>query len=302
MNVPQPVFILASPRSFTSLICAMLGQHPETYGVPELNLFVAETMDQLLRRFKGLRQFMLHGLLRTVAQLYGGEQTMLSIDMAHRWIGRYRTATTAEVYQELCRKVAPLRIVDKSPVYCSNPQILLRLQRTFPEAHYLYLVRHPRTQGQSVMKVKGGAVVAALADSVDYSTQPPTIDPQYAWYKMQRIILDFLGTVPPEKQLRVRGEDVLNDPAAQFELICRWLGLTWSEDAFEQILQPENSTYACPGPYGAHLGNDPNFLKSPGYRYRGIDPSDLAGPLPWRKDGTGFTPEVIRLCRELGYP
>ncbi|MEO8893977.1 MAG: sulfotransferase, partial [Coleofasciculaceae cyanobacterium] len=82
MSVPQPIFILGAPRSFTSVICAMLGQHPETYGVPELNLFIDETLDQLTQRLKGIRQFQLHGLLRTVAQLYAGEQTILSVDMA----------------------------------------------------------------------------------------------------------------------------------------------------------------------------------------------------------------------------
>jgi hypothetical protein len=86
MTVPQPIFILGAPRSFTSVICTMLGQHPETYGVPELNLFIAETLGQLLERLKGVRQFQMHGLLRSVAQLYSGEQTLLSIDMAHRWI------------------------------------------------------------------------------------------------------------------------------------------------------------------------------------------------------------------------
>ena len=84
MLVPQPIFILGAPRSFTSLVCTMLGQHPEAYGVPELNLFITETLEQMLQRLKGVRQFQMHGLLRTVSQLYAGEQTILSVDMAYR--------------------------------------------------------------------------------------------------------------------------------------------------------------------------------------------------------------------------
>ena len=38
----QPLFILAPPRSFTTVTSAMIGQHPEMYGLPETNLFVAE--------------------------------------------------------------------------------------------------------------------------------------------------------------------------------------------------------------------------------------------------------------------
>ncbi len=298
---PAPIFILASPRSFTSLISTMLGQHPQAYGVPELNLFVTETMDQQLQRMKGLKQFMMHGLLRTVGQLYGGEQTVNTMDMANRWVGRYRESTNAEVYYELCRKVAPLRIVDKSPVYASKPEILRRLYKAFPEAHFLYLVRHPRTQGQSVMKIKGGAIVTALSGAIDRSTNPPTVDPQIAWHKMQWDILEFLSEVPRERQMHLHGEDILNDPDIYFEKICRWLGFAWDDEILEAILRPEDSPYASPGPFGAHLGNDPNFLKSPEYRYRGIEPSSLIGALPWRKDGKGFTADVVELAQAIGY-
>lgn len=300
MSVPQPIFILGAPRSFTSVICAMLGQHPETYGVPELNLFIDETLDQLTQRLKGIRQFQLHGLLRTVAQLYAGEQTILSVDMAYRWILTRLDKSTGEVYLELCRKVAPLRIVDKSPVYVTKPEILKRLHQTFPDAHYLHLVRHPRTQGQSMAKIANGAI-AIMTGSIDYSTKPPTLDPQYSWYKMQSNIVDFLGTIPSQQQMRLLGEDILNEPKVHFEKICNWLNLSWDESIFNNILQPQDSPYACLGPYAAHLGNDPNFLKSPAFRYKPINSSYLEGPLPWRGDNKGFIPPIIKLAQEFGY-
>ena len=40
----HPLLILASSRSFTSVICAALGQHPQMYELPELHLFVADTL------------------------------------------------------------------------------------------------------------------------------------------------------------------------------------------------------------------------------------------------------------------
>ncbi|HEY9632050.1 MAG TPA: sulfotransferase [Coleofasciculaceae cyanobacterium] len=300
MSVPQPIFILGAPRSFTSLICAMLGQHPETYGVPELNLFITENLEQLLQRLKGVRQFQMHGLLRTIAQLYAGEQTILSVDMAYRWIFNRIHESTGDVYVELCGKVAPLPIVDKSPAYATKPEILTRIHKTFPNARYLHLLRHPRTQGESMMKVANG-VLALLSGSIDYSTKPITIDPQFGWYSLQRNILDFLSTVPAEQQMRLRGEDILNDPRSHFETLCQWLNLAWDESIFQAMLHPEDSPYASIGPYGSHLGNDPNFLKSPAFRYRSVASSYLDGPLPWRRDNNGFLPPVITLARELGY-
>ncbi|HEY9606860.1 MAG TPA: sulfotransferase [Allocoleopsis sp.] len=300
MTVPQPIFILGAPRSFTSVICAMLGQHPETYGVPELNVFLTENLEQLTQRLKGARQFQMHGLLRTVAQLYAGEQTILSVEMAYRWIFSRIHWSTGEVYTELCSKVAPLRIVDKSPAYTTNIDILHRISNTFPNAHYIHLLRHPRTQGESMMRI-GEGQMALLMDSIDYSTKPPTVDPQFSWYRIQHNILDFLSTVPPEQQLRIRGEDVLSDPRSHFEKICHWLNLAWDESIFEAMLRPQDSPYASFGPYGVHLGNDPNFLKSPTFRQRPIASSHLDGPLPWRKDNQGFIPVVVSLAQELGY-
>jgi hypothetical protein len=78
---PPPLFILGSPRSFTSLLCAMLGQHPQAYGVPELNLFAGETVGDLLDQMKGIRQFQMHGLLRTVAELYAHEQNLVAVEI-----------------------------------------------------------------------------------------------------------------------------------------------------------------------------------------------------------------------------
>ena len=39
-----PLFLLAPPRSYTSLVNAMLGQHPQAFGLPELCLFNVEKL------------------------------------------------------------------------------------------------------------------------------------------------------------------------------------------------------------------------------------------------------------------
>ena len=42
-----PLFLLAPPRSYTSLVNAMLGQHPQAFGLPELCLFNVERLVDL---------------------------------------------------------------------------------------------------------------------------------------------------------------------------------------------------------------------------------------------------------------
>ena len=52
-EVADPVFVLAAPRSFSSVVCAMLGQHPELHGLPETHLFVDDTMHGWWRHVDG---------------------------------------------------------------------------------------------------------------------------------------------------------------------------------------------------------------------------------------------------------
>lgn len=297
---PPPLIILGSPRSYTSLICGMLGQHPEAYGMPELNLFMSDSIRTLVEELTGYRQIQIHGLLRAVAQLYAGEQTLLGIDMARRWLLTRFGASTADIYRELCRKVAPLRIIDKSPVYSLKPENLKRVRAAFPDARYLHLLRHPRTQGVSIMTVAKG-LMATLANSIDYSTDPPTIDPQIVWHDMQQHIMAFLAEIPAENQLRLRGEDVLSNPQSELAMICRWLGIDDGPESIEAMLHPEDSPYAHLGPVGAHLGNDINFLRDPAFRAGQIAPSTLDGPLPWRADQRGFEARVVEMARGFGY-
>ena len=313
---PQPIFILASARSFTSLLCAMLGQHPEAYGVPELSLFSAENMEQWIQQSKDQPR-KAHGLLRTVSQLYAGEQSILSISMARRWMLNRTHCSTREVYQEICHKAAPLRVIDKSPAYALDVQNLERIHQAFPGAYYLHLVRHPRPQGESLMKLvsqirlqkaqhkplseAARSISPLLINCVDNSTSPATIDFQYLWYRMQQRIRNFLKIIPLERQMFLRGEDILNDPQVHFENICQWLGLSWNKSALTAMLHPEDSPYASIGPYGAPFGNDPNFLGSPVFKQRTVHYSTLDGALPWRADGGGFLPALVELAQELGY-
>jgi hypothetical protein len=318
MSTPQPFFILASPRSFTSLTCGMLGQHPDLFGVPELNLFYTDTIKNYLQIFKDEGQLRkTHGLHRVIAQLYTGEQTIESIQLAHRWLINRSHCTTGEIYWELCEKVRILRIVDKSPAYSLFSESLIRIRETFPEAYFLHLVRHPRAQGESVMNlvpdlrygknaVKGifgppKKMNPTMINSLDIYQEKPILDYQFLWYRMQTKIMEFMKTIAPERQMFLRGEDVLGDPRHYFKLISDWLGISWSEEAYEAMLHPEDSPFSSPGPWGAQFGNDPNFMKNPVFRPRNIKIPKLEGPLPWRSDGKGFSPKVMDLARELGY-
>lgn len=298
-----PLFLLAPPRSYTSLMNAMLGQHPQCFGLPELCLFNVERLVDLWVRSTdemGSEAKTRHGLLRAVAEIYGGEQTMDSVRMANHWCAARQNLSTGEIYRELVDKIDPLIAVEKSPAYTVDIQRLLRIRETFPDARFLHLTRHPVGQCKSVMSLYDGTF-ALFVNSIDFLEDRAIVEPQFAWYDLNINILNFLDTIPAERQMRIRGEDVMNDPPKFLGMICRWLGIRDDADALDEMMHPERSPFACFGPLDALFGNDPNFLSGPTFRPHKVKVPSLDKPVPWREDGQSLKPEVVELAREFGY-
>jgi hypothetical protein len=298
-----PLFLLAPPRSYTSLINAMLGQHPQAFGLPELCLFNCKQLKDLWIRDSDemsddtrARQ----GLLRAVAEIYGGEQTRATVAMANHWAARRQEWSTADVYRELVAKIDPLIAVEKSPAYTIDINRMLAMQWTFPDAYFLHLTRHPVGQCKSVMAMNWGAF-ALYVNSLEFQEERAVVEPQYAWHDLNINILNFLDTVPPQKQMRIRGEDIMADPPTHLRAICRWLGIRDDDEAVDEMMHPERSPFACFGPLTALFGNDPNFLRGPTFRPHKPKVPRLDEPVPWRDDGLGLHPRVVELAQELGY-
>ena len=300
INMMDPVIILAPPRSFTSVIAAMLGQHPQLFGMPELNLFVAESMQEregVLAEYR----FSNDGLLRAVAQLLAGAQTPQTIMLANGWTLRRRCLPCVSVFRELAAMTRPRRLVDKSPITTWKCEYLQRLHRSIPGTNYIHLLRNPITQGNSVWR-NWGVRVALRLQAVDYSSSTPVVDLQKAWFSIHANILSFLNGIPDRQKMRIRGEDLISDPDSHLTRIAGWLGISVEKQAIEHMKHPEASPFACLGPSNAPFGNDPDFLRSPRLRMASecANPP-LEGPVPWRVDGKGLSHEVIGLAREFGY-
>jgi hypothetical protein len=299
----SPLFLLAPPRSYTSLINAMIGQHPQAFGLPELCLFNADQLKGLWVRISdemGDDAKTRQGLLRAVAEIYAGEQTAAAIIMANHWAAAREERSTASVYQELVAKIDPLIPVEKSPAYAISLKRMRAMREAFPDARFLHLIRHPVAQCKSVMSLNDGAF-ALYVNSIEFLDDRAVIEPQFAWHDLNVEILNFLDEVPPHLQMRIRGEDIICDPRRYLGIICRWLGIRDDDEAIEEMMHPERSPFACFGPINALFGNDPNFLRGPTFRPHKVKFPPLDQPVPWRDDSKGLRPEVIALAQEFGY-
>jgi hypothetical protein len=296
IDPPAPVFIITCMRSYSSLVCGMLGQHPELYGLPEVNLATADKLSGMMRMLGQIRPASLHGLLRTVAELEFGEQTDETIAQAREWLEGHRNWSTAQLFRHIAARAAPRAIVEKSPTSVALPRHLDRLLAAFPDARFLHLTRHPRPTCKSIH-----ALVAAT-DAKKGTSRAEQMDPERLWNRMNANAYAFMDNLPIGQAMRIRGEDLLSDPDNYFRQICHWLGIRDDEAAMAAMKTPENSPFAKFGPESARFGNDPNYLTHPEFVQRPIAPSQLDGPLDWTPDGAaGFSQGTRDLANCLGY-
>ncbi|HEX4521666.1 MAG TPA: hypothetical protein VH063_18975, partial [Gaiellaceae bacterium] len=86
----SPVFVLAPARSNSSIVTAMLGEHPRLCVFPELALFRKDTLGELLSDPPGWKgapaRLRLAGLLRALAEHHDGTQTPETVAAASRWV------------------------------------------------------------------------------------------------------------------------------------------------------------------------------------------------------------------------
>ncbi|MCS0494080.1 sulfotransferase [Ancylobacter sp. MQZ15Z-1] len=299
--MPQPLFILCPPRSYSSIVCAMLGQHPQCYGLPELNLFLGDTLGEIWYGTVFMRSFGKHGLLRTLAELHDGEQTEDSVIRAQSWIETRLNWPIAKVFAHIQECVGERILIDKSPSTLFRQEALARVMLNFPDASLLHLTRHPRGTSESVIALREGH--EGLKSLNQVLNDSDRSDPERMWRLSHELVLAMTTGLPLGRYMRLKGEWLMANLAVYLPQICDWLDIRSDADAIQAMMHPETSPYACPGPANAPRGNDPNFLENPR-----LDPERLArlkeprleGELSWNP-GAHFDPRTVGLAKRLGY-
>jgi hypothetical protein len=118
---------------------------------------------------------------------------------------------------------------------------------------------------------------------------------------LNKNICAFLNSVQKDQQLRICGESLRTNAETVLGQIATWLNLRADGKAIELMKHPDRSPYATLGPPNAPFGTDVFLPGTPSFFSKVETTGGLDGPLPWRHDGQGFSPEVNQLARELGY-
>mgnify|MGYP004525184031 CR=1 FL=1 len=264
--MPRMLMVLSPPRSFSSLVSTMIGQHPQIYGFPELHVMMRETVGEALRLERSCERFLgPPGLLRVLSELEFGGQTAQNVLSAANWLedrSHWPSKAVVDHVMTLAeRATGAVYCLEKSPGITFLPRTLERVRRSWPDALYVHVTRHPLTLKRSLEEY-----VSELRRFSPEEKELRLANSMTAWPVTQRNILDFCATLAPGQYLRIRGEDVLSDATRVMGQVAEWLGLRTDDEAVAAMLRPEDSPYASIGPVNAPFGNDPKFMQSPKFR------------------------------------
>ena len=208
---PPPLLVLGVRRSGTTLLRVVLDRHSqlaipdESYFVPQLagrrrdRIDVDAFVDDL-RRLKTLRDWDV-SVEDVRARLTPGMP-----------LGR----AIAAVYETYAANRGKSRWGDKTPMYMQH---LPLLERLFPDAVYVHLIRDGRDAAVSFLGMPEGIVTKTWAHprtAADFACQ---------WRAEVKAAQALGGRVGPDRYLEVRYEALVADAAAEVERICAFAGL-----------------------------------------------------------------------------
>ena len=285
---PSVIFVLSPPRSGSTLLRVMLAGHPDLFAPPELDLLSFNTLADRKAQLSEWDTLRLEGLIRAIMEIKGCDA-----DEAKRLMAEQEAAglTTAQFYGRLQAWVAPKTVVDKSTAYATDLEILKQAELNFDQARYIHLLRHPYGMISSFETVR--------LDRIMFKEEHPFSARELAeimWLISHRNILEFLETIPPERQHRLAFEDVVRQPQATMEQLCSFLDLSpnpalWqpyrnTQDRMTSGLYSQ-SRMVGDVKFHQHQTIDPQVADS----WRGLYTEDFLSDLTWQIAGPfGYRP------------
>ena len=231
----QPAFILSSVRSGSTLLRVLLNSHSQIHSPPELHLRKLRARARGKPAQKALREIAL-------------DEERLRYLLWDRVLHRELQAAGKSI------------LVNKTP---NDAFIVDRIVRSWPDARFIYLIRHPASIARSRQK-------ARKQDPPDHNAN---------------VVLRYCTAVEEARRahpgLTVRYEDLATDPARETKRVCEFLGLPW---------EPEMLDYGRHkhGSFRPGLGDWSDNIKSGTVRPPAPPPSETP-------------PQLVEIARAWGY-
>jgi 3-oxoacyl-(acyl-carrier-protein) synthase/acyl carrier protein len=225
VRLQRPIlFILSCPRSGSSLLQLCLQVNAALYAGQELYLLLFDTLGE--RAANPDMKHLSYGLVQTFAEVLGVSHRVASARV--ELFGA--DCPTWQVYEALQRMVAFRILVDKTPAYAYNVNIMYRSTEIFVASRYIHLIRHPYSCIASWVEL--------MRDTLNVSGTTWTSVEQ-AWVASQSACDEFMDFLEKRRPLGLhqtpsmllRYEDFLRDPAGITRSVCEsLLNIKWTAE------------------------------------------------------------------------
>lgn len=251
--LPRPVFILASPRSGSTLLRVMLAGHAGLFSPPELNLLPFRTMMERewclgAAAYRAIDCDQRAGLVEAVMNLTGFDATG-SEAWLRPWVESH--VSILSMYWQLQLMAAPRRLVDKSTLNASSEEILARSRWVCQSSYYIHLIRHPCACIESLQRMYFAAAPAASSFR----------EAEDLWAIPNANICRFLAQVQCHRKIAIRYEDLVAEPERVMRILAERLELEFEP----AMVEPYSGARMTEGSPGRFLSvGDPNFRSHSG--------------------------------------
>ena len=213
-----PIFIGGCERSGTSLLASMLGSHPNYATTPECQFKVklahfldwSQPIDQ--DKMKSAIQFIDHHFRFLIWDTAINENNYFENTDEYSLRSLIEHTVKQYSWQQL-NKINPLVWFDHDPYNFKNRKTILE---HFPDACFIHIVRDGRAVAASVMPLDWG---------------PNTIYHAAHFYKKSlKHGLEAEKELSKHQIMRVKYENLVENPSKELEAICNWLDIEFSSN------------------------------------------------------------------------
>ena len=214
---PQAIFVLAPPRSGTTLLRVMMGGHPQLFAPPELELMSFNTLAERRAAFTGKNSFWREGTIRAIMKVKDCDAGRAEAIMEEC---EDRQMTTQQFYRLLQTWIGARRLVDKTPSYVLDKAILERMEADFESPLYVHLLRHPAGMIHSFDEYKLEQLFFQHGHRF-----PRRQLAELIYLVGHQNIMEFLRQISQARQHTIKFEDLLGAPQTAMKGLCDFLGL-----------------------------------------------------------------------------
>lgn len=219
---PKAVFILAPPRSGTTLLRVMLAGHPRLFAANELQLLGFNDLKERNEAYQGKFSLWSEGLIRVIMELKN-----CTAEAAKKQVINYvqKGWTTQRMFLEIQNSVDPQILVDKSPSYALDLKSLLKAEEDFQDAIFIQLVRHPYSMVKSFEKYHMDQVLHL--DEHHFSSKQLG---ELVWLESHNNINKFFDSIPRHRKIQIQYEELVTQPAKVMWELCKKIGIPFHDD------------------------------------------------------------------------